>query len=212
MQTRGLTLVEIILVVAIVVLLAALAVPVVHRARYRAHDATCLSNMRQILSAIMMYRADYNQAFPPKTRPILAYTKNEQVFHCPVDTLEYERQSVVRLLGRLQGIPQLSYLYFGDTGVEEFLPRYAPPHDENYGILVCFLHPISNLSYRSPDLAPFVRRGLLDGSVVTVRKRPPNPDERVTPPPPGEEGVGAFNVWVWFTNAPCPPEYCRRRN
>lgn len=48
---RGLTLMELLVVVAIIALLAALLLPVVNDARKRGYEATCLSNLRQLSAA-----------------------------------------------------------------------------------------------------------------------------------------------------------------
>lgn len=208
MRARGLTLMELLTVIAIIALLIALALPVIHQMRYKGRDAVCISNMRQLWTAIMLYRDDHNGKYPYPTRAIAAYTKNKDVFHCPVDTGHHELPAQ-RVLARVEGIEGLSYQYLEQTWAAQFVHRYAPPHDNNYGILVCYLHPITNLQYRYPTFAPHVRRVRLDGSIVTVRRRPPNPDE-LSPSTDGSRGDSCYNMWSDFTNAPCPPEYCRQ--
>jgi prepilin-type N-terminal cleavage/methylation domain-containing protein/prepilin-type processing-associated H-X9-DG protein len=63
----GFTLVELLVVIALIGLLAALVTPVLQQAIARAHTAKCLSNMRQIGIAVLHYAADHEQRFPRST-------------------------------------------------------------------------------------------------------------------------------------------------
>lgn len=58
-QARGFTLVELLAVIAVISLLAALVVPVVTRARAAGQGAACTSNLRQMQMAYTMYLADH---------------------------------------------------------------------------------------------------------------------------------------------------------
>lgn len=213
---RGLTLLELLTAVLIVAVLIALLLPVIHSARYRVGDSQCISNMRQILMALNMYRADYREGFPGDGRKgfprglrfILPYIKTKDIFRCPVARLD-DGAGMYFLRG-WEGIEHLTYYYFvNHTKVYSFL-RHIQELDSNHGVLACVWHPASNLRYRNPRLeAPHVRRGLLDGSVQTVRKRAPTPAEL------GEDypwGNGCYNGWILYTNAPCPAGYCLHPN
>ena len=61
---RGFTLIELLAVIAIIAVLAAVLFPVYGRARERAHATACLSNMRQVAQAVMMYAQDYRGRYP----------------------------------------------------------------------------------------------------------------------------------------------------
>ena len=61
---RGFTLIELLVVIAIIAILAAILFPVFAQARDRARMTACLSNMRQIGSALMMYAQDYDETMP----------------------------------------------------------------------------------------------------------------------------------------------------
>jgi prepilin-type N-terminal cleavage/methylation domain-containing protein len=58
------TLIELLVVIAIIAILAAILFPVFALARDKARQATCISNLRQIGTAIAMYRGDYDGVNP----------------------------------------------------------------------------------------------------------------------------------------------------
>ncbi|HEX5324232.1 MAG TPA: type II secretion system protein [Capsulimonadaceae bacterium] len=62
--TLGFTLIEILVVIGIISLLAALLFPVFMSARANARRSVCLSNMHQIGGAIMLYAQDYDELYP----------------------------------------------------------------------------------------------------------------------------------------------------
>ncbi len=64
MMRRGFTLIELLVVIAIIAILAAILFPVFARARDRARQTTCNSNLRQLGIATMMYVQDYDETFP----------------------------------------------------------------------------------------------------------------------------------------------------
>jgi prepilin-type N-terminal cleavage/methylation domain-containing protein/prepilin-type processing-associated H-X9-DG protein len=61
---RGFTLIELLVVIAIIAILAAILFPVFAQARERARMSACLSNTRQIGTALMMYAQDYDETLP----------------------------------------------------------------------------------------------------------------------------------------------------
>ena len=62
----GFTLVEILVVTAIVAVAASLVVSVAHSARERARQTLCASNIRQITLGIQLYQQEHAQRFPDK--------------------------------------------------------------------------------------------------------------------------------------------------
>jgi|LSQX01.1.fsa_nt_gb prepilin-type N-terminal cleavage/methylation domain-containing protein/prepilin-type processing-associated H-X9-DG protein len=60
---RGFTLIELLVVIAIIAILAAILFPVFARAREKARQSSCLSNMKQLGTAMMMYAQDYDDKF-----------------------------------------------------------------------------------------------------------------------------------------------------
>ena len=94
MKRRGFTLIELLVVIAIIAILAAILFPVFARARERARQTSCLSNVKQIALAGLMYAQDWNETLPPfayhSEQPRTAfpwimhpYVMNWEVWNCP---------------------------------------------------------------------------------------------------------------------------------
>ncbi len=60
----GFTLIEILVVIAIISLLAAILFPVFARARENARRASCQSNLKQVALGMLQYVQDYDETFP----------------------------------------------------------------------------------------------------------------------------------------------------
>ena len=67
---RGFTLIELLVVIAIIAILAAILFPVFARAREKARQASCQSNLKQIALAELMYCQDYDERSNP---PAIGY-------------------------------------------------------------------------------------------------------------------------------------------
>jgi prepilin-type N-terminal cleavage/methylation domain-containing protein/prepilin-type processing-associated H-X9-DG protein len=93
---RGFTLIELLVVIAIIAILAAILFPVFARAREKARQSSCLSNVKQIGLAFMQYCQDYDERLPAGAvyypaplgtqawyHVIEPYLKNTQVLLCP---------------------------------------------------------------------------------------------------------------------------------
>ncbi len=64
-KPQGFTLIELLVVIAIIAILAAILFPVFAQARESARAAACLSNMRQLGTAMAMYAQDADEKYAP---------------------------------------------------------------------------------------------------------------------------------------------------
>jgi prepilin-type N-terminal cleavage/methylation domain-containing protein/prepilin-type processing-associated H-X9-DG protein len=65
--STGFTLIELLVVIAILILLAALLVPALSKAKAKAHAIQCLNNLNQMGLSWLLYTHDNNDAVPPNS-------------------------------------------------------------------------------------------------------------------------------------------------
>ena len=105
MRKQGFTLIELLVVIAIIAILAAILFPVFAKAREKARQTSCASNLKQLGTALMAYTQDYDESVPNAcpgvatggylngcgsredyfTNFLDPYIKSSQVFLCPSD-------------------------------------------------------------------------------------------------------------------------------
>jgi prepilin-type N-terminal cleavage/methylation domain-containing protein/prepilin-type processing-associated H-X9-DG protein len=87
---RGFTLIELLVVIAIIAILAAILFPVFAKAREKARQSSCMSNLKQIGLAMLSYQQDYDERTAGRTYGdwcwtdlVQPYIKNTQIMVCP---------------------------------------------------------------------------------------------------------------------------------
>ncbi len=95
-RRRGFTLIELLVVIAIIAILAAILFPVFAKAREKARQSSCASNLKQLGLAALQYAQDYDERMMYRfwrdpsgfalnwvTGFLMPYTKNNQIYMCP---------------------------------------------------------------------------------------------------------------------------------
>ncbi|MDW8367298.1 MAG: prepilin-type N-terminal cleavage/methylation domain-containing protein, partial [Abditibacteriales bacterium] len=147
-KRKGFTLIELLVVIAIIAILAAILMPVFAQARAKARQSSCTSNFKQLITGVLMYSQDYDEAYPlwhtcmgctyraPDTSPqylVQPYLKNFQVTMCPSDP-EGESGRIAQIAA-FSGPPRnadernlyLSYLSDFGINIQYFGPMFAAP-------------------------------------------------------------------------------------
>lgn len=88
-HSRGFSVLELLVVIGILTVIAAILFPVFSSARRKAHQSACTSNLRQLSAALKMYLQDNDGVFPPFNgyvswaQMLKPLTREGYVFRCP---------------------------------------------------------------------------------------------------------------------------------
>jgi prepilin-type N-terminal cleavage/methylation domain-containing protein len=107
-REQGFTLVELLVVIGIIAVLVALLLPAMNVARERARRTVCLSNVRQLVSATMLYINDNRQVLPEAA----SCNVQSESFMCP------------RTLGSPAWTPMPALAYYALPSIGALLERY----------------------------------------------------------------------------------------
>lgn len=94
MKNKGFTLIELMVVIAVITILAGFLMPALTRARRQAKRAECINNLKQIGIALHAYALDYDEKFPEGKLSQSAlvsdgYLTTSDVLDCPEAVAEY---------------------------------------------------------------------------------------------------------------------------
>lgn len=140
------TLLEISIASAIVVVLAAVAVPAFSRITQSARAAACMSNLRQIGNAVNLYASDHNQTIPSleagraskaEDKKVIdntldTYARNPAVFACPADNEGLARKTGTSYYWNIalngQNLNNLNFLGFHERPTIPLISDKDPFH------------------------------------------------------------------------------------
>lgn len=134
-KLQGFTLIELLVVIAIIAILAAILFPTFARAREKARQTNCLSNLRQIGMAVRTYVMDNDGKYPMMSSQktahasdhdnnvrrmrwpdyIQPYVKNTDIFLCPSSLPELWGKEYAHDPARRHGGYGYNYQYLGNS-------------------------------------------------------------------------------------------------
>ncbi|MCW3060794.1 MAG: prepilin-type N-terminal cleavage/methylation domain [Capsulimonas sp.] len=93
-KRNGFTLIELLVVIAIIAILAAILFPVFAKAREKARQISCASNMKQLALGLLQYNQDNDESMPTTNTiwgggwagEVYPYVKSKGVYGCPDDS------------------------------------------------------------------------------------------------------------------------------
>jgi prepilin-type N-terminal cleavage/methylation domain-containing protein len=152
-ERKGFTLIELLVVIAIIAILAAILFPVFAQAREKGRQTACVSNMRQISTAIVAYTADYDDYYPRGIYGvgqvvyhlfdlIYPYVKSPGIYTCPsypaanngMDwqaRLAHRGYQSARNFRYFAYVPNYGLLNFDFCRSNVGYKRYSPPMSES---------------------------------------------------------------------------------
>jgi prepilin-type N-terminal cleavage/methylation domain-containing protein/prepilin-type processing-associated H-X9-DG protein len=208
-RRRGFTLIELLVVIAILAVLAGLLFPVFSRAREAARRSTCLSNLKQIGAAWLMYAQDHDDTVVTyngsQVGNVLyswdaAYDLSTETYDVAGGLLQpYLRNSAVLDCSSAAGIPvQRNYrLAYGVNHLYLYYPQYPDP------AYLGKYQPATLAQIERPAetivMADAASRGIAPhnlGQIIRTRNlRPPSYDSHIGPSVHGRHGEFASVLW-----------------
>lgn len=171
MSRKGVTLVEVLIVVAVIAVVAAIILPVIARSRDRAVVVNDISNLRQIGMAAEMYQSDFGK-WPDGLAPLIGpdYINDDRILRSPHDTY---KEGASRRLSRLLGFPEreldpslppVTYVSYKEAGI---MLWYYDENLRSQNMSGWLINPVKFKldAERGPYLVGSFERLLWDGSV-----------------------------------------------
>ena len=128
MKHRGFTLMELLIVLAVVAVLAGIGIPLGRSALAKSREAACLNQLRSLGVALESYLQEHNQILPELAMGrssrsddtpvletvLLGYVETPDAFKCPQDLREFEKSGSSYFWNHLQsGLPVSKVAFFG---------------------------------------------------------------------------------------------------
>lgn len=191
---RGFTLVEILVVILVLAVIAAILYPVLTTGRVKSNESVCISQLRQIGKAFEMYQEDYGYR-PLRLHNLWpVYVSDKRLFVCPNDAWTARGGWAWSAWGKHNTPPEkwpfpISYGYFFANHIHDADWELAQAQPGRPGYVVCVLHGEQTDHRLEPDEAPYFQgrtlRLCFDGSVIARDIRYKS---------------GAFNSWKLRTD------------
>lgn len=196
--SAGISMIEILIVIAIIALLAALLFPVIIRAKSYSKTVPCESNLHQLSVAWHTYLGQYDDQRPKDIVSLMAVVPSiKKIMICPMDTTRHGNEGVYYEYKFKE-----SYYYLQDI---RGMVAKMDAVDPNHGIFVCYAHG-TPVRFSSPEADPSTNwygltlRLLIDGSVQHAQVP-------MFCGPTGSHMVGK-QIWASYTDVPCKGEMC----
>lgn len=155
MKQKGFTLIELLVVIAIIAILAAILFPVFAKAREKARQSTCTSNLKQIGTASLMYAQDYDG----------------RAQYMPGQGHQFDPLKVYITGGKVQSIMLCpSEKTHGSVGSPPFYASYginAGTYGTTYGTTGCEARQLDDID--KPSLAIFWLETVMDSATGVCR-------------------------------------------
>lgn len=173
---RAFTLVELLVVVAVVLILCALWLPAVSRSRQSAKRAACLNNLKQVSAGLHMFADDNGDVLPNTNAVTSAYKElmkryvgleapsspKDRLFSCPADefTVDSGKNSITS--GSIHQSAEWDFSSYGFNGLNrmsESLPglagvKLASVHNPSRTALLAEVSAFSGFSWHNPSKPP----------------------------------------------------------